>query len=100
MKKYESVIIITPELVNEKLEKFIEKVNKKLSEYTTITQTSELGLKRLAYAIKGKNEGWYVCHEFEIADRDEEKSETIIKEIEKYFKIQEQILKSIVVGRE
>ena len=52
MKKYESVIIITPELVNEKLEKFIEKVNKKLSEYTTITQTSELGLKRLAYAIK------------------------------------------------
>ena len=98
MKKYESVIIITPELVNEKLEKFIEKVNKKLSEQTTITEISELGLKRLAYADKGKNEGWYVCYEFEISD--EEKSKSIIKEIEKYFKVQEQILKSIVVGRD
>lgn len=98
MKKYESVIIITPELVNEKLEKFIEKVNKKLSEQTTITEMNELGLKRLAYAVKGKNEGWYVCYEFEISD--EEKSKSIIKEIEKYFKVQEQILKSIVVGRE
>ena len=97
MKKYESAIIVKPEIVDKKLKKFIEKVTTKLSEKTKVTEIKELGLRRLAYTIRGNNEGYYVFHEFEIADNEDNKA--IIKKIEKYLKTQEEIIKSIVVER-
>lgn len=97
MKKYESAIIIIPEIKGKKLKEFIKKVNIKLKEEVKITDVREEGLRKLAYTVKGKNEGYYVFHEFEIAD--EKNCETIARKIEKYFRTQEEIIKFIVVER-
>ena len=97
MKKYESAIIIMPEIKGKKLKEFIEKVNTKLSEKVKITDVREEGLRRLAYTIKGKNDGYYVFHEFEIEN--EKSCKTIVRRIEKYFITQEEIIKFVVVER-
>lgn len=97
MKKYESAIIIMPEIKGKKLKEFIEKVNTKLSEKVKITEVREERLRRLAYTIKGKNDGYYVFHEFEIEN--ENSCKTIVRRIEKYFRTQEEIIKYVVVER-
>lgn len=97
MKKYESAIIVMPEIKGKKLKDFIEKLNTKLSEEVKITDVREEGLRRLAYTIKGKNDGYYVFHEFEIEN--EKSCKTIVRRIEKYFRTQEEIIKFVVVER-
>lgn len=97
MREYESVIIVKPEIIGEKLKEYIEKVNQKLSERVKITKIKDLGLKKLAYTVKQKEYGNYICHEFEITDNNDVKK--IVKGIEKYFKTQEEIIKFIVVER-
>mgnify|MGYP005755733537 FL=1 len=97
MREYESVIILTPELNDNEINAIIDKIDKIISKKGKITEKQKLGLKKLAYNIKGRQEGYYVSHQFEIDDKVYNKN--CIPDIEKFFRTQEEIIKFIVVER-
>lgn len=52
MNKYESVIIMKPDLTKSELENVIVKVESKIREYANITAKDDYGIRRLAYEVK------------------------------------------------
>lgn len=90
MNKYEVMVIVKPadeETTNatvEKIEALIARVN------GTVEKVDRWGKRRLAYAVKKFTEGYYVLVNFE-ADPAQ------IKEIDRLMKIDDQILKHLVV---
>ena len=94
MNKYESVIIIKPDLTKGKFEETISNVEKKISEYSKIIAKEDYGIKRLAYEIKKNKEGHYYIFQFEV---NEEYQTIAIKEIEQFYRITDEIIKFIIV---
>ncbi len=93
MKKnfYEATLIINPVLeedqvkeVKEGFESFITKQGAEIDE------VDEWGIKRLAYEIDGKNSGYYVNAYFHAPA-------AILSELERYFKLQENIIRHLVL---
>ncbi|MDG5768040.1 30S ribosomal protein S6 [Balneolales bacterium ANBcel1] len=93
MKKnfYEVTFIINPVLeedqVKEVKENFESFVTGKGAE---IDEVDEWGIKRLAYEMDGKNSGYYVNAYINAPS-------TIVTDLEKYFKLQENVLRHLVL---
>ncbi|WP_277288588.1 30S ribosomal protein S6 [Veillonella montpellierensis] len=93
MNKYEVMFIVKPaeeEVINvtvEKVEALIARVG------GTVEKVDRWGKRRLAYAVKKFTDGFYVLINFE-ADPTE------IKEIDRVIKINDEILKHLIVKRE
>lgn len=90
MNKYESIIIVAP-TIDEKQQKEIEnKYSKLIKENGKLEEFKNLGKKRLAYEIKKNKEGLYMQINF--------KSEaSFIAELERQYRIDDNIIKFIVV---
>lgn len=93
MNKYESVIILNPELTEENEEKQVNKIEELIKANGTLENTERLGKKKLAYEIRKQNEGLYYLLEFE-SDPD------FIKELERIYRITDEIMKFIVVRKD
>lgn len=93
MNKYESVIIIKPNLDEEEIKNIIQKVKDIIKQNGTVTQVDKMGIKKLAYEISKNKEGYYVVIYFE-ADP------SIISELERYYRITENIIKFITVKKD
>lgn len=93
MKKYESVIIIKPNLNEEEIGNIIQKVKDIIKQNGKVTQVDKMGMKKLAYEIKKNKEGYYVVIYFE-------SDPSIILELERYYKITENILKFLNVRKD
>ena len=94
MNKYEAVIIIVPTLTAEEIQGAIAGVKEKITVTGgVVTSTDDIGKKKLAYEIKKCNEGYYVLFNFEIEPPQ-------IAELERYFRIKEEIIKFIVVRKD
>ena len=65
MNKYESVVIINPNLEVEGIKTLIAKFSDLINSNGTVSSVEELGKRKLAYEIKKKNEGYYVVIKFE-----------------------------------
>ncbi|MBR3002938.1 MAG: 30S ribosomal protein S6 [Clostridia bacterium] len=90
MNKYESVIIVAP-TVNEKQQKEIEnKYTKLIKENGKLKDFQNLGKKKLAYEIKKNKEGIYMQIYFE-------SEASFIAELERQYRIDDNIMKFIVV---
>ena len=91
MNKYESVIIINPNVegTKELVQKFTDLINSD----GKVEKVDELGTKKLAYEIQKNKEGYYVVFYFEA------KPESIA-ELERNYRIMDDILKFIVVRKE
>ncbi len=94
MNKYESVIIINPNMNKEETSKTISKIKSKISEYANITKEFDIGLRTLAYEIKKNKTGYYLSYEFEV---EQEQKEDAIREIERFYRITDEIIKYITV---
>lgn len=94
MNKYESVIIMKPDLTKSELENVIVKVESKIREYANITAKDDYGIRRLAYEVKKNKEGHYYIFQFEI---NEENKTIAIQELERLYKITDEIIKFIIV---
>ena len=94
MNKYESVIIMNPNINKEETSKAISSIKNKISEYAKITKEADMGIKSLAYEIRKNKTGYYLLYEFEII---EEKKQDAIQEIERFYKITDEIIKFIIV---
>lgn len=93
MKKYETVIIIGGNTTEEERKTVINKVKDYISKNGILEETEELGLKRLAYEVKKQNQGYYYVINFELKSKD-------IYELERIYRITDEILKFIVVRKE
>ena len=94
MNNYESVIIINPNINKEETANIISKIKNKISEYGKITKEVEIGLRELTYEIKKNKTGYYLSYEFEV---NEEKKQEAMQEIERFYKITDEIIKFITL---
>lgn len=90
MNKYESIIIVAP-TVGEKTQKEIEnKYSKLIKENGKLEEFKNLGKKMLAYEIKKNKYGLYMQINFE-------SEASFIAELERQYRIDDNIMKFIVV---
>ena len=94
MTKYETLYIINPKLDGEANKAVIDKFAQLVAENGgTVDSIEEQGVKKLAYEINFVNEGFYVLMNF-TADP------TFPAELERNFKISEDIMRFIVIKKE
>ena len=93
MNKYESIIIVNPCLKDVEIEKLREKIQNLIKENGKIESIEDLGIKRLAYEIRKNNEGHYIIFNFE-------SNSDFIVELERVYRINDDILKFIVVRKD
>ena len=56
-------------------------------------KVEQIGKKKLAYSVRNNTEGYYIIFEFTTLEEQ-------IRELERYFRITEEILKFIVVRKD
>lgn len=89
--KYESVIIINPNIEDDKIKELIEYFKKLITDNQgTITRVEELGKKKLAYEIKKYNEGYYVVLYFE-------SGASVISELERLYRSKDEVIKYMTI---
>ncbi len=93
MNKYESVIIINSGLEEAKIKAVIEKFSNLINENGKVEKVDEMGNKKLAYPVKKQNEGYYVVINYEA-------NPGFVAELERVYRITDEILKFIVVKQE
>ena len=93
MNKYETVVIMDSKITDEERNQAINKIYTYISDNGKITNKEELGLKRLAYEVKKQKEAFYYVIYFEM------KPENIV-ELEKRYRIADEVLKFIVVKKD
>lgn len=93
MNKYESIIIVNPKVEEEGLKELEEKFTGLINENGKVKSVENMGKKKLAYDIKKNKEGTYMLFNFE-AKPDS------IEELERVYRITDEILKFIVVRKE
>ena len=90
MNKYESIIIVNPNVDEAGLKALEEKFTGLINEYGKVEEVVEIGKKKLAYEIAHNKEGYYVQFNIEVAPES-------IKEIERVYRITDGILKFLTV---
>lgn len=92
-RKWESLFIIHPERLEEK-DQVLEKIKQIVeSKEGGILKIDEWGLRKLAYPIQKKKQGYYVLIEFYgLSD--------LPKELEEFFRIDERVIRFIIVKLE
>lgn len=93
MNKYESVIIIKPNLDEEEIDNITQKVKDIIEENGTVTKIENMGMRKLAYEIKKNKEGYYVVIYFTAKP-------SIIAELERHYRINENIIKFLTVRKD
>ena len=92
MNKYESVIIVSPNVEENALKELIERFQTLINTDGKVEQVNELGKKKLAYEINKNKEGYYVVYDFEANPK-------LIAELERNYRITDEIIKFIVVKK-
>ena len=92
MNKYESVVIINPNVEETALKALIERFSTLINTDGKVEQVNELGKKKLAYEIKKNKEGYYVVYDFEA-------NPNLIAELERNYRITDEVIKFIVVKK-
>lgn len=90
MNKYESVVIVNPNLEEESIKNLIKKFSDLINTDGNIISVEEIGKRRLAYEIKKQKEGFYIVIKFEAKPE-------LIAELERNYRITDEVLKFIVV---
>ena len=92
MNKYESVIIINPNVDEAGLKALQDKFTGLINENGKVESVENMGKKRLAYEIMKNKEAYYMLFNFE-AQPDS------IKELERIYRITDEIMKFIVIRK-
>lgn len=92
MNKYESVVIINPNVEEEALKALVERFSTLINSDGKVEKVDELGKRKLAYEINKNKEGYYLVFNFE-ANPD------LIKELERNYRITDEVIKFIVIKK-
>ena len=92
MNNYESIIIINPNVEEEKMKALIERFTTLINSEGKVEKVDELGKKKLAYEIGKNKEGNYVVFDFTA-------NPGLIAELERNYRITDEIIKFIVIKK-
>ena len=90
MKKYESVIIVKPTADDEHLKELEKTFTDIINKQGKLEKVDEMGKRKLAYEVKKNTEGIYVVFYFEAEP-------TLIAELERNYRINDNVIKYIDV---
>ena len=90
MNKYESVIIINPNVDTEGVKELTQKFTDLINNDGKLEKVDEIGKKRLAYEIKKNKEGNYVVFHFEA-------NPNLISELERNYRITDEVIKFMTI---
>ncbi len=91
MRRYETIIIIDPDLSDETRAPVINRVTELIPQFEgTLILIDEWGAKKLAYEIKKKSRGFYVRVDYC-------GNGALVSEIERFFRIDDRVLKFMTV---
>jgi len=93
MNKYELMFIIDPTLEDDKKEAAVENVKNIIAEAGEVTETEVWGLKKLAYPIEKKKEGYYVVMQFNAQPE-------LPKELDRRLRIADAYMRHIIVSKD
>ena len=93
MNKYETVIIVNPNIEDAGVKALVEKFSNLINNDGKVGEVKELGMKKLAYEIKKHKEGNYVQIDFEA-------NPSLIQELERVYRITDEVIKFIVVKKD
>ena len=93
MNKYESVIIVNPNVDEAGLKALEDKFTGLINENGKVEEVVDMGKRKLAYEIKKNKEGFYVVFKFEA-------NPELITELERVYRITDEVIKFIVVKEE
>ena len=93
MRKYETIFVLKPNLEEEKRNALIEKFTGIINSDGEVVKVNEWGNRRLAYEIQKLREGYYVLVDFKA-------NTTLPAELERNYKIADDVIRYIVVNRE
>lgn len=95
-KKYEAIFIIKNCDDADKVKEVIDRINNMvISEYCDIVHKEELGIKKLAYEVKGETRGYYYLINFKAPDSLEDTGKISVK-----INTVEEVIKHIIVKME
>ena len=92
MNKYESVVIINPNVEENAMKELIERFQTLINTDGKVEKVSELGKKKLAYEVNKNKEGYYVVYDFEA-------NPSLIAELERNYRITDEVIKFIVIKK-
>lgn len=87
------MFIINPTLEDAAKNVVVEKVQEIINADGTVANVDVWGMKKLAYPIQKKNEGYYVVVEFDA-------STDLPKELDRRLKISDDVMRHIIINRE
>ncbi len=90
MNKYESVVIINPNVDEEGTKALVQKFTDLINNDGKLEKADELGKRRLAYEVKKNKEGYYVVFYFEA-------NTSLIEELERNYRITDEVIKFMTV---
>lgn len=93
LKKYENIIIINGSYTQKNYTKVLDIIKDYIKDIVEIEKIEELGQKRLAYEVKSQKNGYYVILEIKAKPEN-------IKNLERFYRINDDVLKFIVVRKE
>ncbi|MDO4833420.1 MAG: 30S ribosomal protein S6 [Bacillota bacterium] len=93
MTNYEVMFIIDPTLEDEKKEATVEAVKEIIASEGEVGNVDVWGMRKLAYPIQKKTEGYYVVIEFKAQP-------TLPKELDRRLKISDNVMRHLIDNRD
>lgn len=93
MNKYESIIIINPNVDEEGMKALVSKFTDLINTDGKVEKVDELGKRKLAYEVKKNAEGFYVVFYFEA-------NTSLIAELERNYRITDEVIKFMTVKQD
>ncbi|HBN85433.1 MAG TPA: 30S ribosomal protein S6 [Clostridiales bacterium] len=93
LRSYETIFIVHSELDEEKRNATVLKFKELIEKNAELEDVDEWGLRKLAYPINYQKEGYYVLVNFKAEPE-------FIAELERNYRITDDIIKSIVINKE
>ena len=90
MNKYESVVIINPNVDEEGMKALVSKFETLINSDGKLEKVDELGKRKLAYEIKKNKEAFYVVFYFEA-------NTSLITELERNYRITDEVIKFMTI---
>ena len=93
MTNYEVMFILNPELEDDKKAAAVEAVKGIIEAEGEVANVDEWGMRKLAYPIQKKTEGYYVVVEFKAEP-------TLPKELDRRLKISDNVMRHLIINKD
>ena len=92
MRIYEELFILRPDVTEEQVEAYIEQMKALVvASKGTVDKVEKWGVRKLAYRVEKRTEGFYILLQFTSADT------TLVKEIERRMRVTDFVMKWVTV---